>query len=172
VSGDERSPPRRVSPPPLFGRCTKCPPRSLFPLVCSLGLALAAPENTTAVEVTAFFGKVSIDLNGFTIQGVTICGAGPTNPAVCDPLGSGEGISAGSNTRVHNGIVAHMGSDGIHRGSGRVEDVVVFMNGGGDGVHGSDGVSVPAVTATWNHRNGISSSSPAGFATASPCIED
>src|SRR5882672_6643872 len=47
--------------------------------------------NTTAIQITAAY--VTLDLNGFSIIGPTVCTPGPTT---CAPVGQGNGIQAGS----------------------------------------------------------------------------
>src|SRR6266567_2659981 len=51
---------------------------------------LTVPDaNTTAIEITA--DDVTIDLNGFSIIGPTVCSGGPPVTS-CSPTGSGAGI--------------------------------------------------------------------------------
>ena len=94
-----------------------------------------APENTTAIKVSA--DDVSVDLNGFTIKGPTVCSGSPIN---CSPKGTGMGIdfSGYSGGNVTNGTVRGMGFDGVVF-AGLVEKVRAISNGG----HG-----IQAVTAT------------------------
>lgn len=85
---------------------------------------LKVPDaNTDAIKVESNWG-VTIDLNGFTISGTTVC-----FPAqgVCSGAGTGMGINGGAGTRVVNGYVVNMGGTGI--AAGTVEDVFVASNG-------------------------------------------
>jgi len=62
---------------------------------------LTVPDaNTTAILITA--ENVTIDLNGFSILGSTVCSGFPTS---CSPTGSGHGITGGvvKNISVFNG---------------------------------------------------------------------
>ena len=101
-------------------------------------------ENTTAIEVTA--GDVTIDLNGFAIEGPTEC-TGPNSPSPvtsCSPTGSGIGIDGiGSlpqpSTSVINGTVRGMGDMGVRTTGGHVENLRAISNG-------SIGISVSAGT--------------------------
>jgi hypothetical protein len=95
---------------------------------------LTVPDaNTTAIQLTA---NTSLDLGGFSIEGVTSCSASPT---VCTGTGTGVGISAsGGNVSVRNGRVAKMGANGITGSSMIVENLVVEQNGG-DGINGGAG---------------------------------
>ena len=85
-------------------------------------------ENTTAIEITA--DDVTLDLNGFTISGVTECSPSGT---MCAPIGLGSGIRIFStNVAVHNGTIRGMGSRGILAfGAGnRVENVRALFTPG------------------------------------------
>jgi len=102
---------------------------------------LVVPDaNTTAIEITA--GWVTIDLNGFSIIGPTVCTT--TATPGCSPTGTGEGIVArpgARSVRVFNGTVHGMGSNGIDLDIpdnfqapnftiGSVENVTADNNGG------------------------------------------
>jgi hypothetical protein len=88
--------------------------------------------NTTAIQLNS---NASLDLGGFSIEGITSCSASPT---VCTNTGSGIGLSASSGSSVRNGRIARMGANGITGGSMMVENVVVEQNGG-DGINGGAG---------------------------------
>ncbi len=90
--------------------------------------------NTNAIEI-ADTPAVTIDLNGFSIIGPTVCSG---FPLTCTPLGAGSGVittgSSGSiGAAVRNGTVMGMGSYGVYLlGAGStVEDVAVLSNGSG-----------------------------------------
>ncbi len=91
-----------------------------------------ARANTTCIEITS--DNVTLDLNGFTISGPTVCTAGPNNSVTCNPSGNGIGVNAPSegNVTVINGVVTGMGLDGINlAGPGaRVENIQAYSNGG------------------------------------------
>jgi len=113
--------------------------------------------NATAIQVSAGgFANVSIDLNGFTIQGITGCTSGPGIPASCVPKGSGVGIASGSGgLSVRNGTIVGMGSHGVDVPFlSRLEDLNVYNNGG-DGIHGGQSIAVHRVLATTNDDYGI-----------------
>lgn len=133
--------------------------------------------DTTAILVTV--DDVTIDLNGFSIIGGTVCSGSPTVTS-CSPTGSGNGIDGNgvSNTTVMNGIVRGMGNVGVVITAGRVKDVNALSNGG-VGIsdptfgftttvtnctansNGSDGIAGAAKvidsTANHNHFSGIAS---------------
>jgi hypothetical protein len=97
---------------------------------------------------------VTIDLNGFEIQGPVNCiGLGPT--LTCD-AGTGRGIrSTFVRSTVVNGSVIKFGSDGIQLGGrSRIERVVVERNGG-DGIDVSGDSVVVACRAYRNGGDGI-----------------
>ena len=90
---------------------------------------LTVPDaNTTAILVTA--DNVTVDLNGFSIIGPTVCVGSPVTS--CSPTGSGVGVNAQSqnNVTVVNGTVRGMGGSGIVIfGMGYVEKVHAISNG-------------------------------------------
>jgi hypothetical protein len=95
---------------------------------------LVVPDaNTTAIEVTADTHGVTIDLNGFSIQGPTVCSGFPLS---CAPTGSGIGVQSDNSSRgvaVRNGTIIGMGSYGLYLPSSAstVEDVNAIWNGNG-----------------------------------------
>lgn len=131
---------------------------------------LTVPDaGTTAIEITA--DNVTLDLNGFSIQGPTVCSGIPTS---CAPAGTGIGVLGRANyIAVRNGIVRGMGADGVQLterigSAGRslghqVSDLQVNGNGGygisiGTGivrnsvvrVNGGRGISVDSGLVTGN----------------------
>lgn len=149
-----------------------------FPLTISqpgsyilVGNITVPDANTTAISVQADY--VTIDLNGFSIQGPVVCSGQPTT---CSPSGSGIGIDATSHvgTTVRNGVVRGMGGSGLFDGPSepfmRVANVSAVSNGntginqadtvtnctafanGNEGIHA---VTVTASTANKNTSRGI-----------------
>ncbi len=140
------------------GQCIGCHVRG-FPIVIdkpgSYRLCrnlVVADANTTAIRVEA--DGVTIDLDGYTISGPTVCTPG----SGCAPLGSGIGISAEdrSGLAVRNGTVRGMGSVGILAGDkARIERVNAIGNGG-DGIQVRTAGIVVGNLAAENGRTGIS----------------
>jgi hypothetical protein len=119
---------------------------------------LTVPDaNTTAIFINA--NNVSIDLNGFSILGPTVCTQ--SFPTTCSPTGIGLGVDGGnSSTRgasvtVFNGSVHGIGGNGIFlfSGGGHVENVHADQNGG-KGIEVQTGI-VRNSTATLNGSDGI-----------------
>jgi len=109
-------------------------------------------ENTTAIQITV--SNVTLDLNGFSIIGPTVCSGNPTVTS-CTPVGSGTGIQAtANNVTILNGMITGMGNIGIAMGQGRIEGVTV-SNNGLDGLNGAIYSSISRVVATNNGRIGI-----------------
>lgn len=87
----------------------------------------------TVDGITVDANNVSIDLNGFSIQGPVQC-SGSGNSVVCAPSGAGSdgsGIRALGSSRfvaVRNGFVSGFGGGGIGLGIGRITDVTVRSN--------------------------------------------
>ncbi len=113
---------------------------------------LAEPEKATAILVSA--PDVTIDLNGFTINGPVSCSGAPVS--ICTPsTGAGVGINASNQlgVAVMNGTVRGMGSFGLLLGGqSQVEQVRALSNG----TSGIDGAGTVAnCTASSNGANGI-----------------
>jgi hypothetical protein len=107
-------------------------------------------ENTTAISVQADY--VTIDLNGFTIQGPVVCTGTPVTS--CSPSGgTGSGVDATGHVgvTVRNGTVHGMGKYGIFFVD-RVENVTVGSNAK-EGIYG--GSTVTNCIANGNGRSGI-----------------
>jgi hypothetical protein len=126
---------------------------------------VVSDPNTSGLFIAA--APVTIDLNGFEIQGPVNCiSLGST--LTCD-AGTGRGIrSSFVRTTVVNGSVVKFGSDGIQLGGrSRVERVVVERNGGNGIDVGADSVVIDS-RAYRNFGNGIetSDSSTVGRSTS------
>src|SRR5436190_3183821 len=87
-----------AAPPAGAGDVKLLKQPSSFPLVISqpgsyrLKSNITVPDsNTTAISVQA--DNVTINLNGYTIQGPTVCSGGPPVTS-CAPSGSGLGVDA------------------------------------------------------------------------------
>lgn len=114
--------------------------------------SLSVPnENTSAIQIT--IDGISVDLNGFSIRGITTCGFIPY--AVCAPVGTGNGISGSSNTSVRNGTVIGMGGYGLDLGFDGVVENVRVLNSGLGGIRLGGGSAARAVTANGNNGFGV-----------------
>jgi len=105
----------------------------------------------TAIEITADF--VGVDLNGFSIAGVTTCSPPSGTVTGCSNTGAGVGIqSSNTGVAIERGFVRNMGSQGIEvLGDGSaVTDVGVSSNGGNGVQLGSTGIVRDCVSG----RNG------------------
>lgn len=101
-------------------------------------------ENTTAIQVMS--DDVTVDLNGFVIQGPVVCSGTPLD---CSPSGgSGDGIFGETRTgvTVRNGTIRGLGDDGVEflEGSARMEGLSLLSNGG-------LGVQIDAGAVRGNH---------------------
>jgi hypothetical protein len=116
-------------------------------------------ENTTAIEIVA--DDVTLDLNGFTVQGPTVCDAPPpTFQFACAQTGTGIGIDAHTRnqTTVANGVVRGMGGIGMTVGNNaRVERVHTASNGS-IGITTGENSTVTGNTVRFNGGGGISTS--------------
>ena len=101
--------------------------------------------DTHAIHITA--PNVTLDLNGFRIDGPSAPGAG---------IGIFSGQFEGGGTTVVNGTVAEFGSGGVFllSGSNRVESVRVIGNGG-RGIFVGDNSVVAGCLAKFNGYAGI-----------------
>jgi hypothetical protein len=137
---------------------------------------LTQPDANTHV-ISINVSHVTLDLNGFRIQGSADC---DPDPSACSGTGSGVGVlSSADNVTVRNGTVAGMGSSGISlSGLGSaVEGVQLYSNGshgailtgqgsrtvdckslfnGGIGLYGTSGVILHN-TSHMNDSGGIGS---------------
>jgi hypothetical protein len=106
------------------------------------GNLLVRDENTTAIVVTA--DNVTINLNGFSILGPTVCVG---NPVACSPVGTGNGVDGGTHNSITvvNGNVRGMGHSGIFLGGN--SSYGIFLGGYGG--------YVERVHADSNGYNGI-----------------
>jgi len=126
---------------------------------------------TTAIHITA--DHVTLDLNGFSIIGPTICTG---NPTTCNTSGGGVGIHAGDfqagtiparGVNVRNGTVRGIGFHGVRlMGDGAVVERVRTIGNGGPGIvvgngavidsmaFNNGGVGIIALTARGNVADG------------------
>jgi len=89
------------------------------------GLGGMIAENTNVILVTSLTG-VTIDLNGFSLIGPTVCGV------TCSPTGMGAGVAGGSSDQVivlRNGSIRGMGGYGVSLFVATVENVAFSHNG-------------------------------------------
>lgn len=84
------------------------------------------PADVSAIVVTSSF--VTLDLNGFSLVGPTLCTGSPISS--CAPTGSGNGIdsSSANMVRIANGVVRGFGHYGIVAANASVERVQAFNN--------------------------------------------
>jgi hypothetical protein len=102
--------------------------------------------NTTAIQINAT--NVTLDLNGFTVQGVTECGFDPSGTTFgCRNTGSGVGIEASNPRNASGGVAVLNGS-------------VRKMGASGVSLMRMTGVTVRNVLSIGNGRNGIEAFSP------------
>jgi hypothetical protein len=122
------------------------------------GNLTVSAAGTSAIHITQT--QVSIDLNGFTIDGPSVC-TGDGSALSCAP-GGGYGIESNTNySSVRNGIISGFGSGGITTGVGdgaRIEGITVEANGG-MGINLDDHGVVRNCIAIRNHSNGIQGNS-------------
>jgi len=131
-----------------------------FPVTLSVGGSykltsnLSVPNaNTTAILITA--NSVTLDLNGFSIRGKTVCTGSPVSS--CSPTGTGIGVDATGRKGIviRNGQVFGMGKNGIVVGPySRVEQVGAQSNGL-IGIQTGDGCLVSGSTASRNRSAGV-----------------
>ena len=153
---------------------TGCPTGGHFPIVIcqsgsyKLSSNLTVPDaNTGAIQISV--DNVTLDMNGFSILGPTVCAIGP-NAAVtsCSPTGFGTGISSVVNSETDsgpenivlmNGHIKGMGLFGIllNGSKSEVRNIHVSNNGSG-GIQVGVLSLVSSCTVTTNAANGISAS--------------
>lgn len=121
---------------------------------------LSVPDAATH-GISIEIANVSLDLGGFALQGPVVCTGEPVTS--CAPSGSGSGISADRDSRIHGGVVRGFGGTGIAVYTDtRVWDVIV-TNNGGNGIALSRGASVRDSTIIFNGGSGITANTGGGF---------
>jgi hypothetical protein len=102
-----------------------------------------------AVNIVA--NDVTLNLNGFMVQGPTVCTG---TPLICTPCCGGDGIAAVGqrNTAVVNGTVQGMGGSGITLGADSIVENVRALGNGGNGI--SVGLN-SAVRSSVSSSNGV-----------------
>jgi hypothetical protein len=102
-----------------------------------------------AIEIVA--DNVTLNLNGFMVQGPTVCTG---TPLVCTPCCAGDGVvaSARTNVSVLNGTVVGMGGTGITMGAESIVENMRTLGNGGNGI--SVGLN-SAVRRSVASRNGV-----------------
>lgn len=130
------------------------------------GNIVVPDADTTAIEIVDPARDVTIDLNGFTISGPTVC-TGSLSSLDCAPTGTGVGIRRSSGDLssgaivVTNGTITGMGASGIEVEARqvRIERLQAYSNGG----HGISSIAfagyVSGCMASGNGGVGINSSS-------------
>ena len=110
--------------------------------------------NQTLIDVNA--DDVSIDLNGFALQGPVSCSGSTVS---CSASGTGDGIDASArvNIRIHNGTVTGMGDDGIRVGRGAWLEELTVAENAGIGIEAlSPGSVLRRLSVRENGGNGVS----------------
>jgi len=120
-------------------------------------------EHTTAIEISA--SAISLDLNGFSVRGITTCNYFPY--ADCGPVGTGHGIAANAGiVHVRNGAVVGLGGYGIDLSFDSVVEEVRALNNGLGGIRLGPGSAARGVTANANGGHGVSALFRAGVHSA------
>lgn len=106
---------------------------------------------TTAIDITA--SGVTLDLNGFKLQGPVDCTGNPVTS--CSGSGSGDGIETSAHSVVRNGTIAGFGGSGIDASVyNRLYDLRIEENGG-DGINAASGTTVNNCNLARNGNTGI-----------------
>ncbi|NRA98025.1 MAG: hypothetical protein HRU14_17650, partial [Planctomycetes bacterium] len=107
--------------------------------------------STTVILVAS--DEVTIDMNGFSVLGPTVCDCGePASNPSCTPSGGGDGIrvanAAVSGLAVFNGQLTGLPGNGVQAGqNARVSDLTVLGNGGYGAGAGPDSIIERVVAA-------------------------
>lgn len=123
---------------------------------------LSQPDPETDVIVVRAHG-VTIDLNGFTIEGTNSCSGSPT---ACVQTGNGDGITAAPGlgeitanrlaVAVQNGTIRGVGGNGIHLFGGLISvDRVQVVHAGRNGIDTSNAGSITDCGVFQNGLDGI-----------------
>jgi hypothetical protein len=114
---------------------------------------LTVPDaNTTAIDIAA--DDVTIDLNGYSILGPTVCSG---SPVTCSPTGGGNGVhSVNKHTSVSNGAIQGMGGYGVLLTGqfGPLVDNITTTSNGSTGFYALDAI-VTRCNASSNGAGGF-----------------
>jgi len=91
---------------------------------------------TAATNAITLAAQATLDLNGFSISGVTSCTGTPVTS--CTPTaaqGQGMGVYAESRATIRNGTIRKVAGFGIAGGGGLHIDSVLIEEAGGDGIY-------------------------------------
>jgi hypothetical protein len=108
-------------------------------------------EHSTGIEITT--DGVTLDLNGFSINGPTIC----INGGSCAPVGTGDGIySAAKDVTIRNGKVRGAGHYGVFldSGSGARASVIERVEASNNGSTGIIGAAYGRIRGCVAYNNG------------------
>ena len=111
-------------------------------------------DQESAIVITS--DNVSVDLNGFSIIGTTVC-SGTGSDISCSPTSFTQGVrSSNKGTTVRNGSISGMGSSGVMLLSQNniVENIHATSNGG-DGIFAGWSCVITHSTARHNGGDGI-----------------
>ena len=114
-------------------------------------------DQETAIVVSS--DNVSIDLNGFSIIGTTVC-SGTNSEVSCTPTSFTQGISSNhDNIIVRNGSIIGMGDSGVSLwGQNTLVENIHATSNGGDGIFAGWTCVVSRSTARINGGDGIETS--------------
>jgi len=106
-------------------------------------------ENRTAILIDSV--DVTLDLNGFSILGKTVCDSG----GICNPTGTGVGIDGrgAEGVEVHNGTVEGMGNAGILLGSRATLRRLRAAGNGGSGLEAGAALCCTRARSMYNVHN-------------------
>jgi len=131
-----------------------------FPLVIATsgsyrlrGDIVVPDANVTAISITA--DDVTLDLNGYTISGPTVCSGSPVS---CAPTGTGIGVSSSADSvTVENGTIRGMGSRAVQlNGPNAIVERIRARSNGGGGIHvNAEGCRIARNVVTANQSAGI-----------------
>jgi len=141
---------------------TGCPTGGHFPIIIcqpgsyKLSSNLTVPDaNTDGIDITA--DNVTVDLNGFSLLGPTVCHGSPITCIRNNGTASGNGISSSNaNIVVMNGQIKGMGFNGISLAGtkSRVQNIQATSNVN-HGIFVGDSSVVSLCTASSNGGTGI-----------------
>lgn len=124
--------------------------------------------STTAILVAS--NDVTIDMNGFSILGPTVCDCGePEATPSCAPNGVGEGIQVTGATvsglAVFNGQLTGLPANGVQGGqNARISDLTLVGNGGYGASAGTNSI-IERVVAACNGGRGVVLTGPGTIRT-------
>jgi hypothetical protein len=119
---------------------------------------IVVPAGLSGFVIAA--NDVTLDLNGYTVQGPNKCSPSPGGPGVVCTLADATlpGIqvtAAGGSVVVRNGTVRGFAGDGVYLGAGSRAEALTVTENAGLGLYVGSGSVAQGIVSRFNRRSGL-----------------